>query len=175
MFSNARPLVRLILGALALGLAAALLVPGSAHADTGSLKDKKGDAAKSIDITAVKFNNGTKTISGKFSVNDLGKSGVFTAVWLPPDLDGNYYGVALMKRNGKFKAVLSKITADGGKVVKCKGVKGAWNTKGSAVTFSVPQRCLGTVPKSWIFGGGSTSVSGKQVDNVDGNIEINRG
>ncbi|NYJ02417.1 hypothetical protein HNR19_003115 [Nocardioides thalensis] len=175
MFSNARPLVRLLLGALALGLAAVLLVPASAQADTGSLKDKKGDAAKSIDITAVRFNNGTKTISGKFSVNDLGKSGIFTAVWLPPDLDGNYYGVALMKKSGKFKAVLSKITSTGGKVVKCKGVKGNWSTKASAVTFSVPQKCLGTVPKSWIFGGGSTSVTGKQADNVDGTVEISRG
>lgn len=175
MFSNARPLVRLILGALALGLAAVLLVPASATADTGALKDKKGDAAKSIDITALKINNGTKTITGKFVVNDLGKSGIFTAVWLPPDLDGNYYGVALMKKNGKFKAVLSKITSTGGKVVKCKGVKGSWNTKGSAVTFAVPQRCLGTVPKSWIFGGGSTSASGKQADNIDTNVEIKRG
>lgn len=175
MFSNTRPLVRLILGALALALAALLVTPGSANADTGSLKDKKGDAAKSIDITAAKFNNGTKTIQGRISVANLGKSGVFTAVWLPPSLDGAYYGVSVMKKNGRLKTVMTKITADGGKVVKCKGVKGAWNGKASAVTFSVPQRCHTTTPKAWIFGAASSTVSGTKGDNVDGTVEVKRG
>lgn len=168
------------LGSTIVGLALALslaLVPSAAQAATGSVKDAKGDAPKSIDITSLKVNNSQKTVSGSVKVNKLGNAGIFTIVWLPGDLNGSSFGVNVIKKNKKSKAQtqLVKITENGAKKVKCKGLKGSWNTKKSVVTFRVPQKCHGKVPSSWTFSAASTSVKGSAGDSTEKLLTLERG
>ena len=162
-----------VLGALAVVLAL-VMAPTASHAATGSATDKRGDAPKAIDITSLKVANNQKTIKATVKVKDLGKKGLFTTVWLRPDLTGASYGVTVQKKNGKTKATMARITGDKATTVKCAGLKATWNASKNVVGFTVPQKCNGkNIPASWIFTTGS--FLGRGADSLDSNLEVKRG
>ena len=163
-----------VLGALAVVLSLLVVAPGASHAATGSAADKKGDAPKAIDITSLKVANSQKTIKATIKIKDLGKKGLFTTVWLRPDLTGSSYGVNLQKKSGKTKATMVRIKDGKATTVKCAGLKATWNASTNVLGFTVPQKCNGKgIPASWIFS--TSSFLGGGVDSLDSNLEVQRG
>lgn len=165
-----------VLGALVAAFALVLaLMPGAAHAASATGKDPKGDAPAAIDMVSLKVNNGQKTIKATLKIKRLGTKGAFSVSWNSADLSQSY-GISARKKKGKTKVAVVKVDPFEGtrKQIKCKGAKAAWNSKKNFIAFTVPQKCSGSAPDSWMFAA-AAALSKTKYDAFDAPITVARG
>ena len=136
------------IGAVAAGTVLAIgLVPGTAQAASGVVKDPRGDAPRVADITQLRVKNGEARVTGVLTVPYRNKKKLASTDLIIKTRDsGRWTYIVSIARNSQGKVSGKYLGWQRGDDpssytrLPCRGIKTSW--KGKRTTISVPVRCL---------------------------------
>lgn len=167
-----RPLLGILMGILTCVLAATVLQPAPASAESGQVAKEVGNAPAAIDITAVRADNAQRRVRMRLVVPGLTDRGTFTFSYESAGYDG--MAIVVRKPRSGVVAQAWHCNEDSCAKVRCPGLSVRWRVAEHYVAASVPQACYPLkVPDVWNFNGHSDL--GKDYDSEYAKLRLHRG